>query len=259
MDREIAGTHIHYELAGAGEKRVVLLHGWGCDLTLMAPVAAALASDMRVMSVDFPAHGKSGRPPEPWGVADFAHALKELLEAEGFLPCAVVAHSFGCRVTIQLAAENPAMFTRIVMTGAAGIKSEPTEEAKKRSAEYQRLKKIFGAMKKARVFGSLPDKAAEKLRQKYGSADYNALDDELRKTFVKVVGQDLSPELPAIKQPTLLLWGTEDTATPLWMGEKMAETIPDAALVKLEGGDHFAYLQQITRFNLITRCFLLEA
>ena len=55
------------------------------------------------MMVDFPAHGQSGRPPEPWGVPEFADHLSNLLRETGFAPCAVIAHSFGCRVAAWLA------------------------------------------------------------------------------------------------------------------------------------------------------------
>lgn len=259
MERNVCGAQVHYEIIGEGTKHVVLLHGWGCDGKLMAPVAQALADGARVLSIDFPAHGASSRPPEPWGVPEFAACVRELLIQEDFLPCAVVAHSFGGRVTLWLASEYPDMFTRIVLTGAAGIPGRPTEEGKKRAATYKRLRGLCEGVKKMKVFGSLPEKAEEALRQKYGSRDYNALDAEMRKTFVRVVNQDLSPCLPRIQQPTLLLWGTQDTETPLWMGQQMEKEIPDAALIPLEGGSHFAYLEQAARFNAIVRNFLLGA
>ena len=96
----------------------------------------------------------------------------------------------------------------------------------------------------------------EKLRQKYGSRDYAALDEEMRKTFIKVISQDLSDLYGRFHASTLLIWGDEDTETPLWMAKEMEERIPDAGLVILEGGTHFAYLEQLQRFNLIVRQFL---
>ena len=56
--------------------------------------------------------------------------------------------------------------------------------------------------------------------------------------------------------PTLLIWGTEDTETPLWMGEMMEKKIPDAGLVKLEGGTHFAYLEHLEQFLAVVIYFL---
>ena len=113
-------------------------------------------------------------------------------------------------------------------------------------------------MKKVKPLSGVAEKWQEKLRQRYGSADYNALDEEMRKTFVKVISLDLTDRLPRVEQPTLLLWGDRDTETPLWMGQKMEKEIPDAGLVVLEGGTHFAYLEQIARFGTIAHHFLME-
>ena len=94
------------------------------------------------------------------------------------------------------------------------------------------------------------------MQMKYGSADYNALDDEMKKTFVKVISEDLRPLLPNIKASTLLIWGERDTATPLWMGQTMEKEIADAGLVVFENDDHFAYLKQWPRFVAVVKAFL---
>lgn len=258
METRAMGVNVHYELAGSGAKRVVLLHGWGCDVSLMKPVADFLARDMTVLSIDFPAHGGSGRPPEPWGVPQFAACTLEVLQKLNFLPCSVIAHSFGGRVTIELAASDPHLFERIILTGSAGVKPKPTEQGSRRAAQYKRWKALCERAKAARVFGRLPEKLEDRLRQKYGSKDYNALDEEMRKTFVLVVNHDQTELLDRIQQPTLLIWGDGDTETPLWMGQLMEQRIPDAGLVVLEGGSHFAYLEQVGRFNAIAHNFLME-
>ena len=258
MELMVRGAKIHCELTGQGSRRVVLLHGWGCDISLMKPVADALNPDMRVLSVDFPGHGLSSRPPQPWGVPEYAAATLDVLRQLDFLPCAVIAHSFGGRVAAYLASEDTGLFTRIVLTGAAGIRPPQTEEGRKRSERFRQLKNLCEGARKARIFGKLPDLMEEKLRQKYGSRDYNALDVEMRKTFVKVISLDLSDRYARIQQLTLLIWGERDTETPLWMGQRMERDIPDAGLVVLEGGTHFAYLEQAQRFCAIARHFLLE-
>ena len=258
MNMQISGVDMHYELKGSGAKRVVLLHGWGCSTELMKPVADALCADMTVLSVDFPAHGKSAQPPQPWGVPEFAACLKVLLTKLDFLPCSVIAHSFGGRVTIELASADEAMFERIILTGAAGIRPKGDGKSSKRTQTYKKLKKLVEVARKCRIFGKLPDMWQEALIQKYGSKDYAALSPEMRKTFVKVVNYDQSEKLAAIKNSTLLVWGDKDTETPLWMGQQMEREIPDSALIVLNGGTHFAYLEQAGRFNAIARSFLVE-
>lgn len=251
------GVEIHYEQFGATEKPPVLcLHGWGCSVRHFEPIAKDLASDYFVTVLDFPAHGDSGRPPEPWGVRDFALCVKELTETLRIVPCDVIAHSFGGRVALWLAANEPQTVKRLVITGGAGIKKPQTEEQKKKSEAYQKKKKALLGLARIPLVGGAAQKSLKALQQKYGSADYNALDDEMKKTFVQVISEDLRPLLPQIKASTLLIWGENDQDTPLWMGQAMEKEIPDAGLVIFENDDHYAYLRQWPRFVSVVRAFL---
>lgn len=258
MQISIDGVNIRYDIYGDKGTRVLLLHGWGCDATHMKPVAEDLQRDHQVIAVDFPGHGGSDRPPEPWGVPEYADCLRKMLERLSFIPCSVVAHSFGCRVAAYLASLDDKLFSRIVFTGAAGIRPKQTEEGKRRNDEFQKKKAFWNKIKKFVLFRFFAEKAEEKLRKKYGSADYNALDEEMRKTFVRVINMDLSDCYRKIRQSTLLIWGDKDDATPLWMGQMMEKEIPDAGLVVFENATHFAYLEQIGRFNTIVSHFLTE-
>lgn len=250
------GADVYYEQMGEQGTRLLLLHGWGCSTVLFSPIAQELARDYQVTVIDFPGHGQSGRPPQPWGVADYAQCVKELLEHLGWTDCDIIAHSFGGRVALYMASNWPERVKRLVITGGAGLRSEPTAEQKKRSEGYKKKKKMLESLGRFPLLKSAVDRALEQLRQKYGSADYNALDEEMRKTFVKVVNEDLRPLLPKIQASTLLIWGEKDTATPLWMGKTMEKEIPDAGLVVFENDDHFAYLHQWPRFVAVVRAFL---
>ena len=250
---------MYYEQQGAG-KPILLLHGWGCDSSFMRPVATRLSDRFQTLCLDFPGHGQSGHPPEPWGVPEYAEALHQLLERLEYCPCAVIAHSFGARVATWLASQDRnALFTKIILTGAAGIRPPQSETSRKKAEAYQRGKRISQALEKTGIFAPAALMLRKKLQQRYGSADYNALDDEMKKTFVKVISLDLLDCYERIQQPTLLMWGDQDTETPLWMGYEMEKRIPDAGMVVLEGGTHFAYLEQIDRFTAIVRHFLTEA
>ena len=259
MFAQANGARVYYEIHGETGSRVVLLHGWGCSTEMMEGLAESLREHHRVLIADFPGHGKSERPPEPWGVPEYGKCLRELLQELDFCPCAVVGHSFGCRVAALLASEDPELFTRMVFTGAAGLKPRPTEEGKKRAEAFRRGKAMAHMLEKVPLLKHPGEKLEERLRRKYGSPDYLALDEEMRQTFVRIVNQDLRDCYPRIRQSTLLIWGDADTETPLWMGQEMEKMIPDAGLVILEGGTHFAYLEQPGRFNTIVNHFLAEA
>lgn len=256
MIKRVCGVDIYVEQTGAGKPDILLLHGWGCSVQMWQPVAQRLSARARVTAIDFPGHGKSGRPPEPWGAPEHAGMVAALIRELGIEGCDIIGHSHGGRIALCLAAAQPALAGKLVLTGAAGLRGEPTDEQKKRSDTYKRLRGISDTLDRIKILGPLPEKMREALRQKYGSADYKALDAEMRKTFVKLVSTDLTDELPRIQAPTLLLWGSEDTETPLWMGQKMESLIPDAGLVVLQGGTHFAFLEKLPDFLRITEHFL---
>ena len=256
MVMEIQGVKLHYEQMGEMGSPVLCLHGWGCSTKHFEPIARELSRDHRVTVIDFPAHGESGRPPEPWGVKEFALCVKELMEKLEIAPCDLIAHSFGGRVALYLGAHEPQLINRMVITGGAGLKKEQTPEQKKRSEEYQKKKKLLQNLAKLPLIGTAAEKSLDALRKKYGSADYNALDEEMRKTFVKVISEDLRPLLPKIQASTLLVWGEKDQDTPLWMGQTMEKEIKDAGLVIFENDDHFAYLRQWPRFVAVVQAFL---
>lgn len=256
MKIDVNGVTANVVQKGSG-RDVLMLHGWGCSTRLFAGMQDALCDALRVTVIDFPGHGESGRPPEPWGVPEYARWTIELIDKLGIAPCAIVAHSFGARVTLWMAAHAPEKFGRIVITGGAGLRKDG-EDGPSMSAFSKLAHSMLDNMKKARIFGKLPDALNEIYVQNFGSADYKVLDDEMRKTFAKVVNQDLTECLGMIQSPTLLYWGEKDEATPLWMGQKMAEGIKDAALITVPDGTHYVYLEHLAEFTHIVRHFLTE-
>lgn len=256
MEMLVNGVNLHYELHGHSGPRVLLLHGWGCSTKHFDPIVQELEKTHQLCVIDFPAHGLSARPPEPWGVSDFCKCVRELIVNLQFTPCDIIAHSFGGRIAIKLSAEYPELVRRLVLTGCAGLRSEKTPEQLKRERAFKQKKVFLQKLSRIVLFEKLASRLLHTMQLKYGSADYNALDDEMKKTFVKVISEDLRPLLPDIKASTLLIWGEKDTATPLWMGQTMEKEITDAGLVVFENDDHYAYLRQWPRFTAIVKAFL---
>jgi len=50
--------------------------------------------------------------------------------------------------------------------------------------------------------------------------------------------EDLSPRLPEISAPVLLLWGDADPISPVAVGRRLSRSLPDAELVVIAGGTH---------------------
>jgi 3-oxoadipate enol-lactonase len=73
-----------------------------------------------------------------------------------------------------------------------------------------------------------------------------------------LVGLDLTPDLPRISVPTLLIGGASDPITPVAESERMARLIPDARLEVLEGGGHMLMLEEIDAVNRLIADFARE-
>lgn len=254
MERVIDGLKINYDLAGDGNP-VLLLHGWGGCAKSFAPVFEYLKQDFKVIAPDLPGFGKSSEPPEPWSVTEYSQIVQKLILELGISPCHIIAHSFGGRIAILLASQKPELFQKVILCDSAGILPKRGLKYYFRIYKYKLAKK---AVKRKTIKSIL--KAIgfdiEKAVQRAGSEDYRSLNDNMKKTFVRVVNQNLRSNLTRIKSPVLLVWGANDTDTPLYMARIMEKEIPDAGLVVYEDAGHFSYLDRLGDFNRVASYFL---
>ncbi len=256
MNVIIDGIKINYEQQGQG-KDVLVLHGWGASIKTMRPVIDALVSDFRVTAVDFPGFGGSGMPPENYGVPEYTDITYCFLKQLGISKTHIICHSFGGRVAIMLAAKHPDTTGKIVFTGAAGLIKRRTLKYRLRIFAYKAAKRINRGHVIKGMLKAL-GKDVESYVKNAGSADYKVLPENMKKVFVRIVNLNLKSYLPDIKSPALLIWGENDTETPLLFGRIMEKIIPDAGLVVFPGAGHYAFLECIGRFMHIVRTFLEE-
>ena len=80
----------------------------------------------------------------------------------------------------------------------------------------------------------------------------------MRAILSKVVNEDLKYCMPKITAPTLLIWGENDTATPLRDAQIMEKLIPDVGLVSFPGCGHYSFLDNPFQFAAVLRSFIKE-
>lgn len=249
---EYEGVRVAYTVNGDGAP-IVLMHGWGCDTTTLASVEkVALGCGRKVVNIDFPGHGRSGEPSRVWGVADYTACLRAVVEAEGLERPVLLGHSFGGRLGLLYSSRYPSEVESLILVDAAGIKP-------RRTWKYYYKVYTFKAMK--RLLYLLHGKAAAEdilaaRRAKVGSADYAKASPMMRAILSKVVNEDLKHCMPAIKCPVLLIWGEEDTATPLADAKYMEKHISGAGLVSFPGAGHYSFLDRPAQFAAVLRSFL---
>jgi 3-oxoadipate enol-lactonase len=103
------GTRIGYTLHGdvGSDRRVLLVHSLGMDRGFWQPVAARLAQDALVMTVDARGHGASDKPAGPYRVEQMAQDMHDLVAAFRFEDVVIAGASMGGCVALQFAATWP--------------------------------------------------------------------------------------------------------------------------------------------------------
>ena len=120
----VDGRTLRYLRAGEGDEVVVLVHGFGGDMTSWLFNQGALAEERTVYAVDLPGHGGSTKEVGRADVATLAAAVDGLLEALGVQDAHLVGHSLGGAVAAQLAAQSPGRVRSLVLIAPAGLGAE---------------------------------------------------------------------------------------------------------------------------------------
>lgn len=250
---KIDNIAVNYIEQGEGDA-VLLLHGWGSNITLFDGIIKALSPRHRVIAPDMPGFGKTPEPPEPWCVDDYVDFVMKFINRMQLKEFSVLVHSFGGRVLFKMnARENlPFIIHKAVLIDSAGIMPKKTWKQEAGLRLYKMARQIMST----KVLHFLYPDAVEEMRKKRGSADYNNATPTMRATLVKVVNEDLKPLISKLSCPVLLIWGDMDTATPIADAREMEQLLRDAGLVVCEGAGHYSFLEQPAKVHGALQAFL---
>ena len=224
---------------GAG-KDVLFLHGYGARKECFLPQINYFSRFCRVTAFDFTGFGDAPPLASPWAVDDYAAETRDVVRSLGLSRPHVVAHSFGARVAVKIAAADEGFFGKMVLTGAAGIVPRRTLGYHAKVKAYRLVRKFFPAY----------------AERHFGSAEYRALSPVMRESYKKIVNEDLRAAAADIKNPVLLVYGANDKTTPPSAGEVYRAAIQGSRLEILPGCGHFAFLDDMATFNALTEEFL---
>jgi pimeloyl-ACP methyl ester carboxylesterase len=248
---KINDWNINYEVFGEGNP-VILLHGWLTNLETMRPIANNLCQNFKVYLVDVVGFGESDLPEHPLTTDDFGNFLKDFIENLKIENPILIGHSNGGRTIINAVGRGIVKPRKVILIDSAGIKP-------KRKLGYY-LKVGFYKVGKF-CLNLLPNTPKiksfkEKLRNNVGSSDYRSSANVLKETMKIILNEDQTNYLSKINVPTLLFWGSLDTATPIEDARKMEKLIPDCGLIEYPNSTHFSYLENINNVNAVLNEFL---
>ena len=266
------GGELHVLDRGKG-RPIVLLHGVTLSGVSWHYQILDLADDHRVLAVDTRGHGDSKPGSDTWGIEGLATDLVQLLEALDLRDVVLVGHSMGGMAALQFAVDHPDVLAErvdglVLMSTAAGPMS--------RLLGFKALTRLVtpparhGLRIASRIPGGIfPSNDLSYLIFRLGhghGADPAHV--ELNRTMtaatpLHVLGEllsgiltfDVRDRLDAVKVPALVVAGTRDVLTPPYTARALADALPDAELVVLQGAGHMVMLERRQEVSDLIRRF----
>jgi len=222
------------------KQKLVIVPGWGGTKQSWQKFTDLASEYFDVTVIELPCFGDEPCPSDVWGVEEYAEFVKKQINQLPNQPMNLLGHSFGGQVATHLVAHNPNLVIKLVLSGAAIYR--PKQSVKNMVfLPLAKVGKILFMIPGLRKF----DRIAKKILYRAAdSPDYNDTSGMKRKVFQKITKQDQSDLLPNISVPTLVVWGTRDTYTPLKYGKRIAARIPNSQLKIFKEGKHGLHIQQ---------------
>ncbi len=260
---EVFGQKINYIEAGTGPN-VILLHGLGDDLNVWEQTVPALTPKYRVWALDQIGCGQSDKPLINYRVSVLVEFLHAFCKKLGIEKATLVGNSLGGWVGAAFAHAYPDRVEKLVLVGAAGYWPKHFSVQELSRQQLRTLSVSSPSAYRETMKWMLYDEAiltdafveeayAAQLKRKDGFTINQFIESVLR-------GEDrLDGKTKQIKAPTLVVWGRQDEATPLAIGEAFAKEIPGAQKAFIDRCGHMPQWECPPAFNAALLKFLAGA
>jgi pimeloyl-ACP methyl ester carboxylesterase len=228
----VEGLATEYRDDGQGPV-LLMLHGWGNSLRSFDGLCATLQG-YRIIRLDLPGFGGTEKPPGPWDLLEYVGFVEAFCTKLNVRPDILLGHSLGGRISLKGLEQGKLSCKKLVLIASAGVAKRHTV----RNILFATLAKA-GKM----LLYPLPPSYYQAMRRKlYASArsDYFSVEG-MSETFANIAREDLAERAAHITVPTLLIWGADDTTTPLSEGERLHALIGDSKLVVIPSAGHFVH------------------
>jgi len=238
-----------YLEVGEGET-LMLLHGLFGALSNFSDLIEKFRHTHKVVVPLLPLFDMDILQTSVTGLATF---VKEFIEVKGYDSIHLLGNSLGGHVGLIYILKHPDKIKSLILTGSSGLYENAMGDSYPKRGDYEYIKN-----KTAETFYD-PKVATKELVDEVFEITRNRLKVIKVLSLAKsAIRNNLESELNDIKQPTLLIWGKNDTVTPPAVGEAFKKLIPNSELHFIDQCGHAPMMEVPNEFNRILEKFLNE-
>ena len=232
---DVDGVHVRYRETGTGPA-VVLIHGFSASSDSWLPVIPRVAAGHRVIAIDLKGFGWTSRPEGDYSPAAQAKLAWAVLDKLGVKDVAIVGHSWGSSVALEMAVAQSDRVRRVALYDAYVYDDQVPSFF--RWAQGPLGDTLFGLYYTERMEDRVPlayhdERWVTQARVERVEADLDRPGTNAA-ALAAARGHhfgELHVALKAFTKPVLLLWGENDEVTPLRFGHRLANELADATLI----------------------------
>tara|TARA_B110001450_G_scaffold34481_1_gene29875 strand:+ start:4188 stop:5147 length:960 start_codon:yes stop_codon:yes gene_type:complete len=250
----IEGTNVHYRDEGSSSDSIpiILIHGTGSSLHAYDIWSDNLKKSNRVIRMDLPAFGLTGPfLKRDYTISNYTTFLKEFLDSLNIKQCILVGNSLGGEIAWRFAIQEPVMSRKLILLDPSGYpvisKSIPIAF---KLAKIPVLNKFLTYITprflvrasienvyfdKSKVSDSLVNRYFDLTLRK---GNRKAIVDRLKVSTTLTNGTKTHDNIKKIKQPTLIIWGSDDQLIPVENGYKFKNDITNSKLIVMQQTGH---------------------
>ncbi len=266
---------ISYIDEGKGEQTIVFIHGLANYALAWQKNISELSRKYRCIALDLPGNGLSGRGPFPFGIAWFAQALAEFLDALNLSRVSLAGHSMGGQIAMTAVLGYPHLAEKLILCAPAGFEAfTPFERSLYRGAAF--FLDLLGPEESSlrtmirNSFHRNKEQAEPMIQDLLELMQLETLSSYKKMVEACVHGMLNEPvydRLHLINCPTLVIFGTRDALIPnrfihpvstSEIARQGTARIPNARLELFENCGHFVHWEKAERVNQLIDSFLQD-
>jgi len=207
--------------------KLYIIHGWSYNLDKWQAITPYLkAHDLETVFLKVP--GLTEPSDKVWDIDGYVDWLdKQLAKVDKPI---VVGHSNGGRIALNYAHQHPGRIKSLILIDSAGIPHNEFGPKTKR-AIFRLIAHV------GKIFAFIPGVKRAYYRA-IGANDYYEAPANMKQTLRNMLKSDSQIDYSEIDLPVTLIWGSEDSITPLKDGRKLQQLLPNSRLEIINGARH---------------------